>query len=241
MKTLLSVLVLALLVSCNTLHKQVLTIEMQVVSTEGNCWQLKQGEEGNQTNTATDPEKVDEILQNADAKQYIDGVGFQWAGKEVIGHVRKRYPNLTLMQTETECGNGSNDWSALEYTFDLMKHYFTNGVSSYLYWNMVLDYTGSSKWGWQQNAMITIGENNQVICNPEFYLMKHVSYFVQKGARHLTCSDGNTMVFMNPDNKVVIVTYNPDDTPQTKHFMLKNKRVETTCSPKALSTLVVQL
>lgn len=187
------------------------------------------------------PERVDEILQNADAKSYIDGVGFQWAGKEVISHVRKQYPNMTLMQTETECGNGANDWAAMEYTFDLMKHYFVNGVSSYMYWNMVLDHTGSSKWGWQQNAMITIDENKQVVYNPEFYLMKHISYFVKKGARYLSCSDENSMVFLNSDNKLVIITYNPGNTPEAKSFKLNNKRIESTCGPKALSTLVVQL
>lgn len=187
------------------------------------------------------PERVDEILQNADAKRYIDGVGFQWAGKGVIGHVRKQYPHLMLMQTETECGNGANDWAAMEYTFNLMKHYFANGVSSYMYWNMVLDHTGSSKWGWQQNAMITIDENKQVVYNPEFYLMKHISYFVKKGARYLSCSDENSMVFLNSDNKLVIVTYNPGNAPEAKCFTLNNKQIETTCGPKALSTLVVQL
>ncbi|MBN1143974.1 MAG: glycosyl hydrolase family 30, partial [Bacteroidales bacterium] len=105
----------------------------------------------------------------------------------------------------------------------------------------VLDHTGSSKWGWQQNAMITIDENKNVVYNPEFYLMKHVSWFVKKGARYLACNDGNSMVFLNPDNKLVIVTYNPDDTPRAKSFMLNNKQIETTCNPKALSTLVVQL
>ena len=128
------------------------------------------------------PERVDEILQNEDAKKYIDGVGFQWAGKGVIAHINNNYPALQLMQTETECGDGSNDWAAVEYTFDLMKHYFANGASSYMYWNMVLDHTGSSQWGWQQNSMITIDENMQVIYSPEFYLMKHFSYFVKKGA-----------------------------------------------------------
>lgn len=187
------------------------------------------------------PERVDEVLLNADAKRYIDGVGFQWAGKEVIGYVRKQYPNLTLMQTETECGNGSNNWAAMEYTFNLMKHYFANGISSYMYWNMVLDHTGSSRWGWRQNAMITISENKQVVYNPEFYLMKHVSWFVKKGARYLACNDENSIVFLNPDNKLVIVTYNPGNIPVAKRFMLNNKWIDATFSSKALTTLVIKL
>jgi len=46
---------------------------------------------------------------------------------------------LKKVQTETECGDGSFDWKAAEYTFTLMKHYFNHGVNLYTYWNMVLD------------------------------------------------------------------------------------------------------
>ncbi|HPR31670.1 MAG TPA: hypothetical protein PLK12_06235, partial [Prolixibacteraceae bacterium] len=187
------------------------------------------------------PERVDEILQNEEARQYIDGVGFQWAGKGAIAHVRETYPHLALMQTETECGNGANNWAALEHTFDLMKHYFANGASSYLYWNMVLDHTGSSQWGWQQNAMITIDENKQVVYNPEFYLMKHFSYFVKKGSHYLKCNDGNSIVFLNPDNRLVLVWYNPLTVSVKKTVTISGRKVEATISPKTLSTFCVQL
>ncbi|MFW6370909.1 MAG: glycoside hydrolase family 30 protein, partial [Bacteroidota bacterium] len=94
-----------------------------------------------------DIERVAAVLENNNARQYIAGVGFQWAGKGAIPFVNLAYPHLKLMQTETECGNGwlpwgenaRNDWEALEYTFHLMEHYFTHGANTYLYWNMVLD------------------------------------------------------------------------------------------------------
>lgn len=187
------------------------------------------------------PERVDEILQNEEAKQYIDGVGFQWAGKGVIGHVRETYPHLDLMQTETECGNGANDWAAMEHTFDLMKHYFKNGASSYMYWNMVLDHTGSSQWGWQQNAMITVDQNQQVVFNPEYYLMKHLSFYVEKGARYLPCSDENSMVFLNPDQQLIIIQYHKGNEKLRKLYQVNGQQVEVLSTPQTLSTLVVQL
>lgn len=187
------------------------------------------------------PERVDEILQNEEAKQYIDGVGFQWAGKGVIGHVRETYPELALMQTETECGNGANDWAAMEHTFDLMKHYFKNGASSYMYWNMVLDHTGSSQWGWQQNAMITIDQSQQVVFNPEYYLMKHLSFYVEKGARYLPCSDENSMVFLNPDQQLIIIQYHKGNEKLRKLYQVNGQQVEVLSTPQTLSTLVVQL
>ncbi len=187
------------------------------------------------------PARVDEILLVENAKKYIKGVGFQWAGKGLIEYVNKQYPTMELMQTETECGDGSNNWAALEYTFDLMKHYFANGANSYLYWNMVLDHTGSSQWGWQQNSIVTIDENNQVVYNPEFYLMKHFSYFVEKGARYLKSDDENTVVFLNPDNKIIIISYNSANVPVNKQFCISNKKVNICLKAKTLSTIVVEL
>ena len=187
------------------------------------------------------PERVDVILTDEHASKYIKGVGFQWAGKGVIEHVNKQYPNMELMQTETECGDGSNDWAAMEYTFDLMKHYFANGTSSYLYWNMVLDHTGSSQWGWNQNSMITIGENGEVVYNPEFYLMKHFSYFVRNGARYVKTSDNNSVAFVNPDKQLIIVSYNNEDKPVNKEINVGGSKTKVALEGKSLATLVVQL
>ncbi|HEX3008613.1 MAG TPA: beta-glycosidase, partial [Bacteroidales bacterium] len=64
-------------------------------------------------------EKVDTVLTDSLAGRYVKGVGFQWAGRGAIAGVHFKYPAMKLMQTETECGNGSNDWDAAEHTWDL--------------------------------------------------------------------------------------------------------------------------
>ena len=66
---------------------------------------------------------VDTILNDPEAGKYINGVGFQWAGKESIPGIHQRYPNLKLYQTEQECGNGKNDWKSCKYSWGLIKHY----------------------------------------------------------------------------------------------------------------------
>ena len=70
-------------------------------------------------------------LRDEQAAKYIKGVGFQWDGKKAIPTIHREYPNLNLMQTETECGNGANSWDYAEYTWNLMKHYFSNGINSF--------------------------------------------------------------------------------------------------------------
>jgi len=154
-------------------------------------------------------DRIDTILNHMGARKHIKGIGFQWAGKGAIPEVYLKYPDLRLMQTETECGDGSNDWNAAEHTFELMKHYFNNGANAYMYWNIVLNEKGKSMWGWKQNSMITIDSVTKCVTyNPEFYLMKHFSYFIRPGAHRIETSDSNCLAFKNSDN-IIIVCHNP--------------------------------
>jgi len=185
-------------------------------------------------------ERIDTILLDPDAKKYITGVGFQWAGKDAIPEVHKKYPGFRLMQTETECGNGSNDWKAAEHTYDLMKHYFNNGANAYMYWNMVLNETGKSQWGWKQNSMITIdSKTKEVVYNPEFFLMKHFSYFVKAGAYKLETSDKNCLAFKNPGS-IIIIIYNPTGNTE-KSFLIDNIEFKAILSEKSFNTFKINI
>ena len=190
-------------------------------------------------------ERVTDVIEYGNAKKYVDGVGFQWAGKGAIEAVHATYPDMELMQTETECGDGSNDWAAAEYTFNLMKHYFENGANSYMYWNMVLDETGKSQWGWKQNSMISIDSQSKAITyNPEFYLMKHLSAFVAPGSVKIDTNgdDEHAIVFYNEiENTVVILAYN--DATETKDFQfnINNEQITTSLGAKSFNTLTVTL
>ena len=154
---------------------------------------------------------IDSILNKPEVMKYISGVGFQWAGKDALPGVRERYPYLKFYQTEQECGDGKNDWKHCVHSWELMKHYISNGVSTYLYWNMVLPEGGISRWGWSQNSLITVDSStNTFRYNYEFYLLKHVSHFVKPGAKVLN-TEGlfkNVLAFLNKDNSIVVVIHN---------------------------------
>ena len=81
---------------------------------------------------STNDKLVDTILTNAESSKYVKGVGFQWAGKEAIAAIHQQYPQLTLYQSEQECGNGKNDWKYCVYAWGLMKHYLNNGANAYM-------------------------------------------------------------------------------------------------------------
>jgi len=143
-------------------------------------------------------------LSDKRAAKYISALGVQWAGKNAIAEINEHYPKLKIVQTESEYGDGSFDWNAAEYTFGSMKHYFNNGVNLYAYWNMVLDNSGRSAWGWKQNALVAINRTNSAVTyTPEYYLFKHFSHFVPANSVKLA-SDGNfddATAFRSPDGE----------------------------------------
>jgi len=185
-------------------------------------------------------ERVTSILDSA-AGSYIAGVGMQWAGKGVVAELHRTRPLLPLMQTESECGDGSNDWAAARHTWGLMHHYLTNGAVAYMYWNLVLDETGNSHWGWRQNALVTVDrQTRQARLNPEFYLMMHFSRFIQRGARFLRFSGeaGEALAFANPDGRRVLVLSNPAQAPLALRVTLSGKVYPLVLPPLSFATLV---
>ena len=180
-------------------------------------------------------------LDDSKASKYIKGVGFQWDGKYAIPTIHKEYPHLKLMQTESECGNGENNWASAEYTWGLISHYLRNGANTYAYWNMVLDHTGRSTWGWVQNTLISINkETKQVVYNPEYYIMKHVSHYVMPGAYRLKTSEGeNHLAFQNPDGKIIIIVVNKDNSDKNVTIGIKDKTISLNLKAKSFNTFAI--
>ena len=152
---------------------------------------------------------VDSIIRDSDAGKYIKGVGFQWAGQGAIADIHRLYPGLKLYQSEQECGDGKNNWAGLLHSWKLLKHFIKNGASVYDYWNISLKEGGISRWGWAQNSLVVVNEKTRSYTYTiEYYLMKHISHFVSKGAYLLntegTAAD-NTLTFVNPDNSVIVL------------------------------------
>ena len=188
---------------------------------------------------------VNTVLSDKDARKYIVGAGFQWGGKHVIEQVELSYPEIRLMQTENECGDGKNTWEHAEYVFGLFWHYFTHNVESYAYWNMVLPKGGVSTWGWEQNTMITIDPGTkEVVYEPEFYVMKHISHFVKPGAKRIVTKGhwtSNSIVFENPNGEIIAIVGNAMD--NDREFTLKHNgnSFSTVIKAHSVNTFCVQV
>ncbi len=180
-------------------------------------------------------------LSDPNALKYTAGVGFQWGGKFAVQRTHEAFPNLPLIQTENECGNGDNDWWHAHHVFDLIQHYIANGVEAYTYWNMVLEPRGISTWGWPQNAMITVDpETNTFTRNPEFYVMKHAAAFVKRGAQVLGLEgpwSGNALAFKNPDGSTAWIIQNRSEEERSVTVEIGGEILELALDPLSITTL----
>lgn len=183
------------------------------------------------------------ILADPEARKYIAGIGVQWGGKHQLDQIQASYPEIRLMQTESECGDGTNCWEQVEYLFHVMWHYFRHGIESYIYWNLALEQGEESTWGWRQNSLASVEPSSgELTRNPEFYLMKHFSHFVQPGAKLCPTSGhfaANTLVFANPDGTHAAILLNGLDESRTIRLTLPGGSVDVTLQPHALHSVLI--
>lgn len=187
---------------------------------------------------------VHSILADKKTRSYLTGVGFQWGGKHSIEQTSLSYPEMRFMQTEVECGDGKNTWEHAEYIYGLFWQYFQHQVESCVYWNMALKEGGVSTWGWEQNSLLTINEHSHKITyQPEYYILKHFSHFVQPGAKRLKTLGhwtANSLAFKNPDGSIIIVVNNAMHNGQGITIQLKEQSLSAWIPAHSIHTFRIE-
>ena len=166
------------------------------------------------TEERPNPLLVDTLLQDPESSKYIKGVAFQWAGKDALPIIHRNYPEMDMVQSEQECGNGKNNWEGAMHSWDLQRHYLSNGVTQYYYWNTSLIYDKPSRWGWYQNSLVTVNEDDKSwTFTPEYYELKHLSHYVLPGAKKLSLGGtyDDVLGFVNTDGSVALIMANQTD------------------------------
>lgn len=168
-------------------------------------------------------------------REAIGGAAYQWAGKFGITQAAEDDPTLDTINSEMECGDGTNQWEYAMYAYEMMHHYFKCGARACVYWNMALPEASVSTWGWKQNSLISVC-NGEYRFTPEFYLIRHFARFVKEGAVMLSTKgrmSTNTTVFRNPDGTRVAVVMNPFDFEKVLTLEGKNYSLP----PRSFSTI----
>lgn len=174
----------------------------------------------------------------------VEGLGFQWEGRENLDFMREKHPDLHMVSSESECGNGQMDWRAGEHTFYLLHEYIGRGCDEYYNWNFILCDQGRSAWGWKQNALVQVRSANRTYrYTPEYYAYKHFSHFVEPGSTLLAfcpMKEGlQAIVFRRPDNRHVVICGNAGNEAKSISIeMAKGKYLNATLAAHSFNTFV---
>jgi len=187
-----------------------------------------------------DPKLFEAVMTDQEAAPFIKGLGVQWAGKNALPAIRREFPSLSVYQSEQECGEGKNSWSYTGYCWQLMKHYFRHGASAYMYWNISTDRGGMSTWGWPQNSLVSVDPATKTFrYNHDYYLLKHLTHFVDLGATLLettgTCDD--VLAFLNPNGTVILLLRNELPRSELIQVQVKDRSLAIELPPDSVGTL----
>ena len=189
---------------------------------------------------------VEKILEDKGLRDCIDGVAFQWEGRQILPEIRKQYPTFNYICSESECGNGSMDWKAGEHTFFLIADNLGNGVNEWYNWNFLLPKEGKSPWGWKQNALIELDPETRTFrYTPEYYAVKHFSNFITPnsemiGYKSREITDGTPIiVYRTPDDRYIVVSANLTETPRELTVKFKNKILTVVQAPHSFNTFKI--
>ncbi len=165
-----------------------------------------------------EPEFPLAVLQDADARQYVDGVAWHCYGGEVRAQslVQQAYPDIDTYFTECSGGDwDANFGSVLRWNMrNLFIGALHHGARTVLLWNLALDENhGPHRGGCGDcRGVVTVGSNGSARQEPEYVLIGHFSKFVMPGATRIGAThfagELETVAFLNPDGSKVLVVFN---------------------------------
>jgi glucosylceramidase len=194
--------------------------------------------------TANRPEAIQKfpaVLDDPEIRKYIHTLtvhGYDWDKFSTITELHKKYPDLPIWQTEVCYARVGNlptneppdgpiqlpvyEFSDGEFWGNMIMNDVKNWVSSWIYWNMILDQDGgpwliSTEHGdpdnnRQQPVVIINRDTKEISYTGLYYYLAHFSKFVRPGAYRINCTGGSTQLnftgFLNSDESIALNVIN---------------------------------
>lgn len=198
--------------------------------------------------------RVNTIMADPEAAQYVWGVGFHWyetwaGGKPMYGNVaevNRAYPNLNLLVTEATVEKFNAEryhyWPNAERYGDSIINDFNSGAVAWTDWNILLDNTGGPNHV-GNFCFAPIHENNgELIYTPTYYYLGHFSKFIRPEAKRVSAVASRSVLqttsWLNTDNKLATVVMNTSDAAVTYRLYIGNQETTVTIPAHAMQTLV---
>lgn len=194
---------------------------------------------------ADNPQYPITILNDQDARQYIDGSAFHLYNGDIsaLTTVHNAYPNKNLYFTEQYTSSGGTFagdlvWHLKNIIIGSMRNWSRNALE----WNLASDpnYSIHTPGGCTTcKGGITIVSG--IVRNVGYYIIAHASKFVPAGSVRISSNiAGNiyNVAFLRPDGKKVLIAVNDGSSPQSFNINFKNKRAAVSLDAGAVGTFI---
>lgn len=161
-----------------------------------------------------------------DGGKNVVGVGLQYCKSDVMKELRENYPNLKMIHTEGVCYNGKNSMEQARKRLAEVAEYLNAGCDNYCYWNMVLNETSSSGWGWKQNSLVDIDrQTGAVTYNPDYAPISLLSRYIRPGDQCLKVetAEGEAAIAVRNSNRLVVFVQNNEKTAKNQNLNIDGK------------------
>lgn len=163
------------------------------------------------------------ILNDPVAKSYVAGTAFHCYAGDVANQsiVHNAHADRGIWFTECSGGDWSTDFgnNVSWNMHHLVVGNFRNWGSSLLLWNLALDENDGPQNGGCPNCrgVVTIDSTGTITYNEEYYILGHVSKFVDPGAYRVESTyygsgQPENVAFLNPDGTLVLIVHSTSET-----------------------------
>lgn len=193
------------------------------------------------------PEYPISILNDAEAKKYVDGSAFHlYGGKiEALTQVHNVHPDRNVYFTEQWMGAPGNfKRDVKEHITKLTIGATRNWSRTVIEWNLAADPSSNphTDRGGCDRCMggITI-DGDKVTRNPAYYVVAHAAKFVRPGSVRIASNVLGSLpnvAFKTPDGKVVLVVINTGEAAQKFNVACNGRKAATSLNAGSVATYV---
>jgi glucosylceramidase len=189
------------------------------------------------------------ILDDPQAKQYIDGSAFHLYGGDIsaLSTVHNAHPDKNLYFTEQWIGAPGNfagdlKWHMRELIIGASRNWCRNVIE----WNLAADENQDphTPGGCTRCLGALTISGDKVTRNPAYYIIAHAAKFVRPGAKRIystTTSDLPNVAFKTTDDRIVIIVLNNGNSEESFNILVNDKAIHSKLSPGAAGTYVWQV
>ena len=195
---------------------------------------------------ADKPEYPITVLNDPEAKKYIDGSAFHLYGGviENVSKVHEAHPDKNLYFTEQWIGAPGNFGGDLQWHVkNLIIGASRNWCKTVLEWNLAADpkQKPHTPGGCTECLGAVTIDGDAIVHNPAYYIVAHASKFVRPGSVRIDSNipDGlPNAAFITPDGKLAVVVLNDSGSEKTFNIKNGNKTITTSLAKGAVGSFI---